>query len=131
MAADRLDFGGLAGSSPYSCHPSPYSTHASFHRYVSISVFSLLPLAHSIPHFPPKTASTLSNLLSELVQARQKLVSIIPSLGVRAGCQLFERFVGFSGAGTVSFCPFLSSLIGDRISSFFERSVGRLGLSIA
>jgi len=30
------------------------------------------------------------------------LVDTQPSLGVRAGCQLFERFVSSSGAGEVS-----------------------------
>jgi translation initiation factor eIF-2B subunit alpha len=47
-------------------------------------------------------ATTSSGLLEDLLAARNKLVSHIPSLGVRAGCQLFERFVGFSGAGAVS-----------------------------
>jgi hypothetical protein len=37
----------------------------------------------------------------ELTQGRKKLVETQPSLGVRAGCQLFERFVGASGAGEV------------------------------
>ncbi|KAJ9098213.1 hypothetical protein QFC21_004542 [Naganishia friedmannii] len=45
------------------------------------------------------TATTLTGLLMELTQGRKKLVETQPSLGVRAGCQLFERFVGASGAG--------------------------------
>lgn len=54
------------------------------------------------PHVLERTASTLTGLLTELVSARQKLVDTQPSLGVRAGCQLFERFVSSSGAGEVS-----------------------------
>lgn len=50
----------------------------------------------------PIAASTLTGLLMELTQGRKKLVETQPSLGVRAGCQLFERFVGASGAGEVS-----------------------------
>jgi hypothetical protein len=46
-------------------------------------------------------ATTLTGLLMELTQGRKKLVETQPSLGVRAGCQLFERFVGASGAGEV------------------------------
>lgn len=45
------------------------------------------------------TSSTLTGLLAELEQARRELVATQSSLGVRAGCQLFERFVRDSGAG--------------------------------
>ncbi|KAJ9119388.1 hypothetical protein QFC24_005621 [Naganishia onofrii] len=57
---------------------------------------AILALTQLLEH---STATTLTGLLMELTQGRKKLVETQPSLGVRAGCQLFERFVGASGAG--------------------------------
>ncbi|ORY25843.1 hypothetical protein BCR39DRAFT_542987 [Naematelia encephala] len=39
------------------------------------------------------TASTITGLASELTVGRRLLIDTQPSLGVRAGCQLWERFV--------------------------------------
>lgn len=48
------------------------------------------------------TASTVTGLATELTLARQLLVDTQASLGVRAGCQLWERFFALSGGGEVS-----------------------------
>ncbi|KAL1409505.1 translation initiation factor eIF-2B subunit alpha [Vanrija albida] len=45
------------------------------------------------------TASTVSGLAIELTNGRRRLNDSQPSLGVRAGCQLWERFVALSGGG--------------------------------
>lgn len=48
-------------------------------------------------------ASTVTGLASELTVARQVLINTQASLGVRAGCQLWERFFAlFPGVGEVS-----------------------------
>lgn len=64
--------------------------------------FRCLVLRKACPNVVFSSATTLTGLLMELTQGRKKLVETQPSLGVRAGCQLFERFVGASGAGEVS-----------------------------
>ncbi len=48
------------------------------------------------------TASTVTGLATELTFARQLLVDKQASLGVRAGCQLWERFFALSGGVEVS-----------------------------
>lgn len=60
-------------------------------------------------------ASTVSGLAMELTQGRRKLIDTQASLGVRAGCQLWERFVSMVGGGEVGACsgtliPGLSSV---------------------
>ena len=45
------------------------------------------------------TATTVTGLMRDLTDAKDKLMATQSSLGVRAGCQLFERFVRDSGAG--------------------------------
>lgn len=51
-------------------------------------------------HIP---ASTVTGLASELTVGRQALINTQASLGVRAGCQLWERFFAlFPGVGEVS-----------------------------
>ncbi|KAK4686059.1 translation initiation factor eIF-2B subunit alpha, partial [Tremellales sp. Uapishka_1] len=47
------------------------------------------------------TASTVTGLASELTVGRQILVDTQISLGVRAGCQLWERFFALSGGGEI------------------------------
>ncbi|KAK8861410.1 hypothetical protein IAR55_002229 [Kwoniella newhampshirensis] len=45
------------------------------------------------------TASTVTGLASELTLGRKTLINTQTSLGVRAGCQLWERFFALSGGG--------------------------------
>ncbi|EIW69058.1 hypothetical protein TREMEDRAFT_16009, partial [Tremella mesenterica DSM 1558] len=56
------------------------------------------------------TASTISGLATELMHARQTLIETQASLGVRAGCQLWERFFALS-AGSEEFPAYKRSLI--------------------
>ena len=44
-------------------------------------------------------ASTVTGLASELTAGRQTLLDSQASLGVRAGCQLWERFFASAGGG--------------------------------
>ncbi|ODO06166.1 translation initiation factor eIF-2B subunit alpha [Cryptococcus wingfieldii CBS 7118] len=59
------------------------------------------------------TASTVTGLASELTVGRQALINTQTSLGVRAGCQLWERFFAvFPGVGE-EFPAFKRSLISQ------------------
>ncbi|WVQ62763.1 uncharacterized protein L199_000911 [Kwoniella botswanensis] len=58
------------------------------------------------------TASTVTGLASELTIGRQALINTQPSLGVRAGCQLWERFFALSMGGE-DFPSYKRSLISQ------------------
>lgn len=61
-------------------------------------------------HIP---ASTVTGLASELTVGRQVLINTQASLGVRAGCQLWERFFAlFPGVGEVSLTSFFFFFFG-------------------
>ncbi|CAD6564897.1 MAG: translation initiation factor eIF-2B subunit alpha [Tremellales sp. Tagirdzhanova-0007] len=59
------------------------------------------------------TSSTVTGLATELTLARQLLVDTQTSLGVRAGCQLWERFFALSGGGEKEFPSYKRSLIAQ------------------
>lgn len=66
-------------------------------------------------HIP---ASTVTGLASELTVGRQVLINTQASLGVRAGCQLWERFFAlFPGVGEVSLTSFFSFFFWDGVGS--------------
>lgn len=66
-------------------------------------------------HIP---ASTVTGLASELTVGRQVLINTQASLGVRAGCQLWERFFAlFPGVGEVSLTSFFSFFFLDGVGS--------------
>ncbi|KAK1920959.1 hypothetical protein DB88DRAFT_444396 [Papiliotrema laurentii] len=58
------------------------------------------------------TASTISGLTMELTAGRKALVESQHSLGVRAGCQLWERFISLSHSGE-EFPAYKKSLIAQ------------------
>lgn len=63
-------------------------------------------------HIP---ASTVTGLASELTVGRQVLINTQASLGVRAGCQLWERFFAlFPGVGEVSLFFWGGDGVGSR-----------------
>jgi translation initiation factor eIF-2B subunit alpha len=57
-------------------------------------------------------AATITGLAQELTLGRQRLVDTQSSLGVRAGCQLWERFFAIS-AGGEEFPNYKRSLIAQ------------------
>jgi hypothetical protein len=57
-----------------------------------------------------RVAATITGLAQELTVGRQLLVDTQASLGVRAGCQLWERFFALS-AGSEDFPAYKRSLI--------------------
>jgi translation initiation factor eIF-2B subunit alpha len=57
------------------------------------------------------TATTLSGLAIELSHGRQTLTATQSSLGVRAGCQLWERFLAASMDSGGEFTAYKRSLI--------------------
>jgi len=71
------------------------------------------------------TASTVTGLATELTLARQLLVDTQPSLGVRAGCQLWERFFALSGGGQVDSSPFLLPYDKERFEAEEPELMGR------
>lgn len=67
-------------------------------------------------HIP---ASTVTGLASELTVGRQALINTQASLGVRAGCQLWERFFAlFPGVGEVSLYIYILGVGGNWIKAY-------------
>lgn len=67
-------------------------------------------------HIP---ASTVTGLASELTVGRQALINTQASLGVRAGCQLWERFFAlFPGVGEVGLYIFFGGVGGSWIKAY-------------
>lgn len=77
-------------------YPHPVAAILALVELMEASTGKLLHAALRTAHTP---ASTVSGLAIELTNGRRRLNDSQHSLGVRAGCQLWERFVALSGGG--------------------------------
>ncbi|GFZ42780.1 hypothetical protein JCM24511_00498 [Saitozyma sp. JCM 24511] len=132
-ASPQSSFDGQPGPStvtvpaPAPQTPSKASTSTSTITYRGMKVFDVVSAYkraledEKVPHpiaailalvelMEASTAATITGLAQELTIGRQLLVDTQASLGVRAGCQLWERFFALS-AGSEDFPAYKRSLI--------------------